>query len=87
MIDPCPRAMTEIARVPGGFRFSHALVRETLYGDLPAAALTRLHRRIGELLESLPSSARTKLRGGLHSLTSPWRLPAWARARARSITS
>ena len=43
-----------VAEVPGTlarFRFSHVLVRDTLYDDLPASARVRLHRQIGEALE------------------------------------
>jgi DNA-binding winged helix-turn-helix (wHTH) protein/tetratricopeptide (TPR) repeat protein len=34
-------------------RFVHALIRETLYGDLNAARRMRLHRRVGDTLEQL----------------------------------
>jgi AAA ATPase domain len=43
-----------VADVPGAlghFRFSHVLVRDTLYDELPASARVRLHRQIGEALE------------------------------------
>lgn len=46
--------LTEFA--PGRFRFSHALVRETLYEELSAAQRTALHLRIAETLESLYSA-------------------------------
>ncbi len=36
---------------PDRWAFSHALVRETLYAELPAARRTQLHARIGEALE------------------------------------
>ena len=60
-------------RVPrAGSRFSHGLVRETLYDDLPAVArLRRPHRRVGEMLlrsthrissRTWPSSRITSLR-------------------------
>ncbi len=42
-----------IAEVPQGagrFRFSHSLVRETLYGELPPARRIPLHRRAGDAL-------------------------------------
>jgi DNA-binding winged helix-turn-helix (wHTH) protein/tetratricopeptide (TPR) repeat protein len=35
------------------YRFSHALVREAVEGELPAHARARLHRRVGEALEAL----------------------------------
>jgi hypothetical protein len=37
----------------GRFRFAHALLRETLYGDIRTAARVRLHGRIGDALERL----------------------------------
>ncbi|MGH7860450.1 MAG: ATP-binding protein, partial [Candidatus Binatia bacterium] len=37
----------------GRFRFSHALVRETLYENLSSARRPLLHRNIGEILERL----------------------------------
>src|SRR5918999_38549 len=43
-----------IEELPGsaeGFQFSHALIRETLAGELSAARRVRLHARIGEALE------------------------------------
>ena len=39
----------------GRYRFSHALVRETLYEELSAAQRPALHRRIAETLEELYS--------------------------------
>src|SRR5262249_34681531 len=42
------------------WRFAHALVRETVYGDLPAAQRVRLHRAVGEQLEALGPAARTR---------------------------
>jgi DNA-binding NarL/FixJ family response regulator len=38
---------------PGWFQFSHALVRETLYDEIPPLRRTRLHLRIGAALETL----------------------------------
>ena len=44
-----------IAAAPGlgRYRFSHALIRETLYEGMPAARRIRLHRQVGEALEGL----------------------------------
>jgi class 3 adenylate cyclase/tetratricopeptide (TPR) repeat protein len=45
-----------IAPVPGSpsrYRFLHALIRETLYGDLPTASRVELHLRMGEALEKV----------------------------------
>lgn len=39
----------------GRYRFSHALVQETLYGDLTAAGRLVAHQRVGEALEARPS--------------------------------
>lgn len=38
----------------GRYVFAHALVRETLYDQLGAVRRARLHRRVGEVLETLP---------------------------------
>ena len=38
---------------PGRLRFSHALIRDTLYDELPSARRALLHRRLGETLEEL----------------------------------
>jgi tetratricopeptide (TPR) repeat protein len=45
-----------IAKLPSPlprYAFNHALIRETLYDDLPAGQRMRLHRRIGAVLERL----------------------------------
>jgi DNA-binding SARP family transcriptional activator len=45
-----------VEQVPGSLgwlRFAHALERETLYGEIPAAHRARLHRRVAEVLEAL----------------------------------
>ena len=42
------------------WRFAHALIRETLYADLPVAQRVRLHRAVGEQLEALGPAARTR---------------------------
>jgi tetratricopeptide (TPR) repeat protein len=39
---------------PGTYRFSHALIRETLYESMSAGRRMQLHRRIGAVLESGP---------------------------------
>jgi hypothetical protein len=45
------RLVLPVAGVPGRRRFAHALVRETLYADLPDAERTGLHRAAGRALE------------------------------------
>ena len=45
LIEPLPQG--------GHCRFSHALIRETLYDEMLTVRRVKLHRRIGELLEQL----------------------------------
>lgn len=46
----------------GRYRFSHILIRETLYEDLTAARRMRLHRRVAEVLEEMyPESLDRRL--------------------------
>jgi len=47
------RVLLEPEGPPGSYRFSHALIRETLYDELSTARRIRLHHRIGETLEAL----------------------------------
>ena len=47
------RVVAEVPSVRGRLRFSHVLVRDTLYDRLGAARRARLHRRAGETLEAL----------------------------------
>ena len=57
--DDCLAALTEARAAslidalaePGGYQFAHALVRDTLYDELPAAQRARWHQRIGQALE------------------------------------
>ncbi|MGH8976034.1 MAG: ATP-binding protein, partial [Acidimicrobiia bacterium] len=48
-----------VAEIPGTarIRFSHALVRATLYDELTGARRTALHRRVGESVEALHAGA------------------------------
>jgi tetratricopeptide (TPR) repeat protein len=51
-----------VSDVPGAlghFRFSHDLVRDTLYEDLPPSQRVRLHREIGQALEARHESDPT----------------------------
>jgi class 3 adenylate cyclase/tetratricopeptide (TPR) repeat protein len=45
------KVLAEMPRAPGRFIFSHALVRETLYAEIPAARRIQLHGDIGTALE------------------------------------
>lgn len=50
------RLIQEVAGAQGRYTFTHALVRETLYGELTTVRRGRLHRRVGEALERLSPS-------------------------------
>jgi class 3 adenylate cyclase/tetratricopeptide (TPR) repeat protein/tRNA A-37 threonylcarbamoyl transferase component Bud32 len=41
----------------GAYEFTHALIRQTLYGELSTPRRVRLHRQIGEALESLHAAS------------------------------
>jgi DNA-binding SARP family transcriptional activator len=41
----------------GSYEFSHALIRQALYEELSASRRTRLHKKIGEAIESVYSGA------------------------------
>jgi DNA-binding SARP family transcriptional activator len=45
---------------PGRYRFAHALVREAVIAGMTVTRRALLHRRIGEVLQSLPGAARER---------------------------
>jgi DNA-binding SARP family transcriptional activator/tetratricopeptide (TPR) repeat protein len=47
------RVVVEVPRSPGRLRFGHALIRDTLYDELPPARRLRLHGQAGEALENV----------------------------------
>jgi predicted ATPase len=47
------RVIEELPQSVGRYQFSHVLIRETLYDELPATRRLRLHRRIAETMEEL----------------------------------
>jgi class 3 adenylate cyclase len=51
------RVIGEVPETARRYRFSHALVRETLYGELNTPRRVRLHGRVGEALEALHGGA------------------------------
>jgi len=55
------RLIQEFGDGPDQYRFSHALVRETLYEELSTTRRVRLHRSIGETLESLHAGNDARL--------------------------
>jgi predicted ATPase len=69
------RVVEAVPETIGRYRFSHALVRETLYGELRTVDRLRLHRRIGEALEKI--FARDPERH-----LASWRITSWGRYRA-----
>ena len=49
----------------GHYRFSHALVRQTLYSELNTTRRVRLHRQVGEALEALGAGEKPERHGEL----------------------
>ncbi len=49
--------LLEVTGAPGRYRFSHDLIRETLYDELPPAQRRALHRRVAEHLEQIHRDA------------------------------
>ncbi len=45
--------VTDAGLPPGRFAFAHVLVRDTLYEEVPGPERIALHRRVGEILETL----------------------------------
>jgi tetratricopeptide (TPR) repeat protein len=52
------KVVSELPAAPGLLRFGHALIRDTLYGELPAPRRLRLHREAGEALEGYYAADR-----------------------------
>jgi class 3 adenylate cyclase len=55
------RIVVEMEGAAGRYRFSHALIRETLYDELRTTHRLRLHRRVADVLESLAGSDESRL--------------------------
>jgi class 3 adenylate cyclase len=49
------RVVSEVPGAVGRLRFAHALIRDTLYYELPATRRVRLHAQVGKALETLYS--------------------------------
>ena len=81
----CDRA-TEIGLLGPGqdvgevYRFRHALIRETLYGELTPQARAEAHHKIAEVLENSPGRSHAEL--AYHFLQAA---PATAQAAARAV--
>jgi predicted ATPase len=50
------RVLVDSVSAPGGFRFAHALIRQTLYEELSQARRTFTHGRVGAAIERLRAS-------------------------------
>ena len=50
------RVVSEVPGAIGRVRFAHALIRDAAYHSLPSGRRARLHRQVGEVLESLYAS-------------------------------
>lgn len=65
-LDEACRARLVVETGADGFRFAHAVVRSTLYGELSATRRRRMHARLVEALEKLrPSDAAALARHAL----------------------
>ena len=62
------------------YRFRHALIRETLYGELTPQARAEAHHKIAEVLENSPGRSHAEL--AYHFLRAA---PASAQAAARAV--
>jgi DNA-binding SARP family transcriptional activator len=47
------RIVADVPGQPGRLRFTHALIRDTLYDEVPPGRRVQLHRRVGDALEKL----------------------------------
>jgi tetratricopeptide (TPR) repeat protein/predicted Ser/Thr protein kinase len=55
------KLVQEAPGVPGRYAFTHALVRETLYGELTTARRARLHRQVAGTIERLAAPGEEPL--------------------------
>jgi len=61
LLDEAVRARLVVEERLGRYAFSHALVRDTLYGGLPLDGRVALHYRVGESLEALAGGGDDRL--------------------------
>ncbi len=86
------RIVTGVERVPGRYSFSHALVRETLYAEVPGTRRAAVHGRIAEALEELHGDDPSQLASLAHHYLEaapsgdPLRAVEIARRAARQAT-
>ena len=73
----------------GRYRFSHALVRDTIYGDIPATRRARAHAKVAEAMQGLPGReserARHWLVAGPAHAARAWLAAVGAAALARRL--
>jgi DNA-binding SARP family transcriptional activator len=73
----------------GRYRFSHALVRDTIYGDIPATRRARAHAKVAEVMQGLPGReserARHWLAAGPAHAARAWLAAVGAAALARRL--
>jgi DNA-binding CsgD family transcriptional regulator/tetratricopeptide (TPR) repeat protein len=62
------------ADAPGSYQFTHALIRETIYEDLPTVERLRLHARVGDALATVhagrPELALTRIAHHYHQASA-----------------
>ncbi len=52
--------LVESDEMPGSYRFSHALIRETLYEAMSVPRRARVHKRVGEAIEAMQGRRRER---------------------------
>ncbi len=76
--------LIEAGQVPGEFRFSHALIRETLYDEIPLPRRSRLHLQVARAIEaSHPGDLERHLPALAHHHTAA--LPGGDATRAADV--
>jgi DNA-binding SARP family transcriptional activator len=53
-LEDCLRSGLIRESAPGRYAFTHALIRQTLYDEMMSTRRARMHRQVGEAIESLP---------------------------------
>jgi DNA-binding SARP family transcriptional activator len=76
------RLIGEVPGAPGRLRFSHALIRDTLYDELTPARRMRLHREVGKAIEA---TYAVDLGGHLSELAHHYRAAAPVGAADKAV--
>lgn len=77
------RLITESDRISGEYRFTHDLVRRTLYEKVPPARRAALHQRIGVAIEHVHAA---ELDAHTDELAHHFTAAGWAGDRGRAVT-